>query len=189
MYNLANAYLEQGLLGNAILWYERARKLKPNDPDIRHNLRLAKSRMPDAVVEVQGLSPGDTLRSIAGLFQLWLWAGISLIALWVGIGCAILKIRGRQPVAYRWIIIGCTALFVFSLGFGLLRRIDLNDRRAAVVMEPAPVMVAPDAVSTVLLEPGMGEKVLILDSLGTFYKIRLANYEQGWMQKTALVRI
>ncbi len=40
-YNLANAYLKNGDIGPAILWYERALKLLPNDPDVRFNLTYA----------------------------------------------------------------------------------------------------------------------------------------------------
>ncbi|MBW2367689.1 MAG: tetratricopeptide repeat protein [Deltaproteobacteria bacterium] len=46
-YNLANAHFKHSNLGPAILWYERARRLLPNDPDIRFNLDYASSLVQD----------------------------------------------------------------------------------------------------------------------------------------------
>ena len=40
-YNLGNACFKSGKLGEAILWYERARRLVPHDEDIKANLRFA----------------------------------------------------------------------------------------------------------------------------------------------------
>src|SRR5262249_5325247 len=41
LFNLANAQLRDGQVGPAILNYERARSLAPNDPDIAANLECA----------------------------------------------------------------------------------------------------------------------------------------------------
>lgn len=41
-YNLANSYAQAGQSGRAILNYERALRLAPNDPDIRANLDLVR---------------------------------------------------------------------------------------------------------------------------------------------------
>ena len=43
-YNLGNAYLKSGDVGRAILWYERALKLMPHDPDLRFNINYARSK-------------------------------------------------------------------------------------------------------------------------------------------------
>ena len=43
LFNLANAYARDGRPGMAVLNYERARLLAPNDPDIRANLRFVRT--------------------------------------------------------------------------------------------------------------------------------------------------
>ena len=40
-YNLGNACLKAGRLGEAVLWYHRALRLDPRDADLRANLRFA----------------------------------------------------------------------------------------------------------------------------------------------------
>src|SRR6202011_968808 len=43
LYNLANSYARQGKLGMAVLNYERASLLSPNDPDVEANLRYVRA--------------------------------------------------------------------------------------------------------------------------------------------------
>ena len=47
-YNLGNAHLKHNDLGRAILWYERAGQLIPDDPDLNFNLTYARSLTQDA---------------------------------------------------------------------------------------------------------------------------------------------
>ncbi len=52
-YNLANAYLLDGQLGNAILYYRKALKLAPSDHNIKKNLAFARHRTVDKVEKTQ----------------------------------------------------------------------------------------------------------------------------------------
>lgn len=46
-YNLGNAYLKNGDLGYAILWYERGLRINPEDPDLKFNHEYALSQIKD----------------------------------------------------------------------------------------------------------------------------------------------
>jgi len=46
-YNIGNAYLKAKETGHAILWYERAKLILPNDPDLNFNLDYANSLIKD----------------------------------------------------------------------------------------------------------------------------------------------
>ena len=46
-YNLGNVYLKNGDLGYAILWYERALRINPEDPDLKFNHEYALSQIKD----------------------------------------------------------------------------------------------------------------------------------------------
>src|SRR5438445_11782944 len=46
-YNLGNVYYRRGERGQAVLWYKRAERLSPRDPDIVFNLELALSHIRD----------------------------------------------------------------------------------------------------------------------------------------------
>ena len=60
-YNLGNAHYRLGKVGYAILYFEKALKLSPNDEDVKHNLALAKLNLKDKV---------DTLPPFF-IFNLW----------------------------------------------------------------------------------------------------------------------
>ena len=48
-YNLGNANFQLGKLAEAILYYEKAKKIDPTDKDILYNLKLANSRVVDKI--------------------------------------------------------------------------------------------------------------------------------------------
>ena len=52
-YNLGNAYMKNGDLGDAILWYERALKRIPADPDLKFNLDYARGLVKDKMENEQ----------------------------------------------------------------------------------------------------------------------------------------
>ena len=48
-YNMGNCYFRTNEMGKAILYYEKAEKLSPADPDIQFNLQLANQKITDKV--------------------------------------------------------------------------------------------------------------------------------------------
>lgn len=48
-YNLGNAYYKLNELPSAILFYEKAHKIRPGDEDIKVNLQLANSKITDKI--------------------------------------------------------------------------------------------------------------------------------------------
>jgi hypothetical protein len=190
MYNLGNCYLQDGNTGKAILWYERAGKIRPFDPDLRHNLSIAKERRKDPVVEIREFFAVRWIKAVSGLLPVKWWGVLSVGLFWILVfvcGWAVRKSAWRSK---RWIIVAISVAWVCVLAFAMLRRSDLMDDTAAVVLrDEVEVTIAPDPGSKLVAKINAGEKVLILDSLTQYYKIRLANFEQGWLNKQSVERI
>jgi len=78
-YNLGNLHYRKGERGKAVLWYERALRLNPRDPDIQFNLSLARSHIKDEDENIFRrifmTFTGDEL-SCAMSFILWIFFGI-----------------------------------------------------------------------------------------------------------------
>lgn len=75
-YNLGNAYFRQNNLGHAILYYEKARKINPTDPDILANIKFTRLNIVDRTPEPR--------RSVFGTILWHLHAMLSLnIQMWV----------------------------------------------------------------------------------------------------------
>ena len=47
LFNLGNAYFRLGEYPLAVLHYERAARLMPDDPDLQHNLKQVRQKLPD----------------------------------------------------------------------------------------------------------------------------------------------
>jgi tetratricopeptide (TPR) repeat protein len=94
LYNLANSYARAGKPGLAVLSYERAALLAPNDPDIDANLAYVRAR---AQVSVK---PRNRFARLAQVTSpgLAAWLGVLGLAL-VGTGLVAKKIAPRL----RWI--------------------------------------------------------------------------------------
>ena len=77
LFNLANAQVAQNKLGPAILNYERARWLAPNDTDIAANLALARQQA--------GLDPAKPsgLAILAHMFTLAQWGILATAMIWL----------------------------------------------------------------------------------------------------------
>src|SRR5215472_11694495 len=98
LYNLANAYARAGKPGLAVLDYERASLLAPNDTDINANLEY---------VRASAHVPTESRKRFARIAQaasptLAAWLGVLGIAL-VGAGLLARKITPR----FRWALVCC----------------------------------------------------------------------------------
>lgn len=190
MYNLGNCYLQDGNIGKAILWYERARKVRPRDADVLHNLVIANGKRENPVVEIQEFFAMRWIRALSGTLTVCLWACLSLLLFWALISILAWSIRTSMWGVRRWIAYALAVIFVATVGIGAQRFQDLHRHDQAIVTEhEVLVSIAPDSESKLVAKIGAGEKVAILDSLNNHFKIRLANFEQGWIPIQSVERI
>ena len=88
-YNLGNAYYKSGKLAPAILNYERAILLDPNDDDIKSNLELAKLQTVDKDESaVDQLAISEWTQSFVNLHSSNTWARMSIIFFLLTLACA-----------------------------------------------------------------------------------------------------
>jgi len=169
-FNLGNAYLKAGQTGRAVLAYERARRLAPNDPDLRANLTFARQ-------EGAAVAPAPWWTRV--LFPLA--ASWSSDALLLGTACAWWLLLGLL-VAGRFLPAGRRAIFraaavagvaLAVLGASAVWRLGTVDLRAAAVV------VAPDEVA-VRFEPSSGGTVYFQAKPGS--TLRLLGTREGWAQ-------
>ena len=189
-YNLGNACYKSGQLAKAILHYERARKLNPGDEDLRHNLRLAALMITDKI-------------EVAPRFFLWqLWdrgkAACSMDAItWLSYGCfaaclgaIALLLHARTYALRRFAFItalACGAGCLLFFATFLAKRADTLRRDSAIVMNDiATLKNAPDALSSDAFVLHGGVKVQVLDQVGQWLKIRIADGNVGWIEQKAV---
>ena len=185
-YNLGNAYYKTGDLGKAVLNYERALKLMPNDEDLKHNLQLANLVITDRIEPTPRLFLWDYWDSMKAAFSLdaLTWIGYALFVLLVGSVCVIILARSYE--VRRLGLFGgsiSTALLVLSIVLFVGKIGELNRTDAAVVTAKiTTVKNSPDTKSSDAFVLHSGVKVTITDSVGDWMKIRLADGKVGWME-------
>jgi tetratricopeptide (TPR) repeat protein len=188
-YNIGNAYFKQNILSKSILYYERAIKLHPGDPDITHNLALANAMTVDkieAVPEFFVFTWVKNIRSSAGT-DTWAWLSIILFAfclLLLGLFFFAHNITLRKFSFFLSILI---LLGSITGGiFAYYQKKELHDTSAAIIT-PAVITVksSPDTSGKDLFILHEGTKVTILETLGEWQCIKLADGKQGWILKYA----
>ena len=189
MYNLGNCYLHEGNTGMAVLWYERALKRKPVDADVRHNLAIVNAKRENAVVRIREFFLLRWVRGISDLLPTGVWAAISLLTAWLGLGLIMVSVLRRSWHRRRVAAAICAGIFLLAFVFGAQRYADLHRDDLAVVTSAARMTIAPDTESKLISVLSTGEKVVILDSLQQYYKVRIANFEHGWVPREDLSKI
>ena len=188
-YNLGNALYKSGNIAGAILNYERALKLIPNDDDLRHNLQIANLLITDKIEAAPRLFVWDYWDSIKASFSLNTITWI-VYALYVGLLGSIAFIviartyRGRK--AGMLVTGGAGVVFVVSLVVLLGKISDIDTRDAAIVTADITTLKnSPDAKSSDAFVLHSGVKVQVTDSVNDWMKVRLADGKVGWMEKNA----
>jgi tetratricopeptide (TPR) repeat protein len=178
-YNLGNAYLKNAELGPAILWYERALKLLPNDPDLIFNYQYARSLTKDAPEE------GSPLLRI--LF-FWKYRLSNRAIVLAAIGCslifwaALIAWQFTRRRSIRWVAAAAALpALIFVLTAGVNYYESAHRRQAIVLPSQTAVRSGLQQGSTELFKLHAGAKVTVLKSLKDHYQIRYSNDKIGWV--------
>ena len=189
-YNLGNCYYKLNNISKAILNYERASKLAPRDEDIQHNLKIADTRIIDKIQPVPQLAVITMWNSFIGsnsshgwgIYALGLiWAALLFFAVYLFIGL-------RQfSLTFGSILLVASIAFI-SLAFKQSEK-EQNSDSAILTIANSFVKSAPDNNGNDLFMLHEGVKFQLLDRVGDWEKIRLADGKVGWLEKKSFEKI
>jgi len=182
LYNLGNSYARAGKPGLAVLNYERASLLAPNDPDIAANLRFvrASSHLPSE-------STGRFTRAVTVANPTVVsWLGVAGL---VVLGASVLL--GIVSSRHRWMRHAVTLLGVALLGFTVGNAVVLwPTLNAAVVITGAtPVRVSPVPMGDPLFTLPEADTVKIAAEHEDFILIRTEAGKTGWVSRANIVPV
>ncbi|MBE0655102.1 MAG: tetratricopeptide repeat protein [Bacteroidales bacterium] len=192
-YNLGNAYFKNDKIPSAILYYEKALKLKPNDEDIRFNLEVANTKIVDKIEPVPELFYKVWWRSFYNLFTANTWAKISsggfiLFIVLLSFYLLSQRIRIRKLAFFTGLVILFFTIFAFGVSYQKYHHL-LNKKEAIVFTPTITVKSSPNPNSVDLFVIHEGAKVQLKDKVGDWYEIRIANGSVGWLPVSALQSI
>ncbi|OQY54371.1 MAG: hypothetical protein B6245_21370 [Desulfobacteraceae bacterium 4572_88] len=183
-YNLGNAYLKNDDLGHAILWYERALCLTPDDPDLKFNHEYAVSQVRD--------ERDDKALSVFRILFFWKhvlspetvqWTAIILnLIFWLIVTIRVIQKKKRILKTPGYLAVGLALVFTFTASYNYYETAYV--KRAVIL--PAKVSVrsglADEATELFVLHAGT--KVRIEKEHKDFYRIFFSEGKIGWIRKS-----
>ena len=184
--NMGDALFKDGNIGRAILFYERSLKLDPSYSDARHNLELLNSMIQDRIDPVPEFILKVWARDICYLMDSDSWAAAFLVFLAITLAMLLLfilapGIGGRRAGFFTGLV--TLLLAIFSISFSIWQKNEYMSTEKAIVTRPvASVKSSPSSESaTDLFVLHEGTKVTVIDKVGTWNNVELADGRQGWI--------
>lgn len=184
-YNYANTLFKTNQLGKAILYYEKALVLSPNDKDIKQSLAFANTMKTDKIDGYEPFFISQWLSNIACLLNTNQWAVVS-ISFFVIALCLLILFRFSTLLFVRKasFYIAIIALLVSTVSFVYAfyqRTYQINNPYWIVVDGAVSVKSSPNATGKELFVIHEGTKVRLLDTNGGWQKIEIADKRIGWV--------
>jgi tetratricopeptide (TPR) repeat protein len=193
LYNLGNACYKSGFVPGAILNYERARRLLPGDEDLRHNLQIASMMITDRIEPTPRLFVWDYWDGIKNFFSL---SGLTLTAYLfyalVAVMASVFFLSRTYALRKVAMLSGSAFLviFLFFLAVLIARLGDVTRTDEGIVMSQiVTVKNSPDPKSSDAFVLHGGVKVQLIDRVGSWSKVRLADGKVGWLEGSAVETI
>ena len=191
-YNIGNAYFKANELGRAILYYERARRLAPNDADILANLELARSLGADEIVPLPRFWLFRVGSWWMNLFPRSLLVGLTAAGYLMAAGAVVgLVLRlGAASWARRGAVVG--GILVLLLGTTLaVRETGLGQARQAIVLAAeVGVQSAPsDDPALQLFVIHEGTRVRVDRRSEEWLEVVLDDGKVGWVRAEVLQEV
>lgn len=184
--NIGSAYFKAEDYPHAVLYYERALKLDPSCSDARYNLEVVSGFIQDRIDPVPEFVLKTWTKSVCYILDSDAWAALFIVFLLLaGLMTVVLVLSSRTAWKRTGFFSGIVFLLlaVASVSFSLWQRSDYMRADRAVVMRPVTsVKSSPsDEASTDLFILHEGTSVRILDTVGDWNNIELADGRQGWI--------
>jgi len=192
-YNLGNSYFKINNIPQSIYYYEKSLKLKPNFDNADFNLKVANTKIVDKIDGVPLPFYMVWKISIENLFTLYGWSIIIIASLIVFLGLFIIYLMSNKIIIRKlsfWSSMFVFILFIFFNVCAYSQYLRIYDSKQAIVFDPSVnIKSSPDDKSTDIFVIHEGSKVSIIDKLGEWSEIKIANGSTGWVKTMSLKEI
>lgn len=184
-YNLGNAYFKYGSLGKAIVNYKRAKRLMPQDADLKSNLSYANSLIKGGGAQSGRIWPARMFFGMADSLGLDKVTEIGTVfySILAGLLVAFIIFKRFRGVLIYLIIPAAllTALFV-SLFIESYRE-EFYRKKAVIITKSTDAKFEPFIGATTFFILKEGEDLYVIDSDKDWLKIRRIDGKQAWIKK------
>jgi hypothetical protein len=182
LYNLANAYARQGKPGMAVLNYERASLLSPNDPDIDANLSYVRAALH---LPAPSRSRFDRMVRIASPFVLS-WIGVIGLVI-MGVSVLAAQRASRRRWMHRLGMLCGISMLSLPVANGVVLWPILHE--GVVITAATPVLVSPVPMGDPLFVLPEAETVKIAVEHEGFLLIETRAGRTGWASRANIAPV
>ena len=184
-YNLGNSYYKLNKVGPSIYYYEKALQLNPLNEDVKKNLVFAKRLALDNIKEL----PQTFLQKLNTDYLQKLsydqWAILVIVFSIVGSILFLLFFFEERPSKKRLYFATSVGSFLFLISNLLITNkqyhLSKNNTEAIVFADKTEVRNAPTLNSEKVFTLHEGTKIIVLDRVDNWKKIKLADGKIGWI--------
>jgi tetratricopeptide (TPR) repeat protein len=186
-YNLGNCYYKTGNVAGTLLNFERAKKLSPDDEDILFNIKVASLKIVDKMDAVPEIFYKRWTKAIALLFSTDVWTKILLTNIWLFfIFSGVYIVTPSSSIKKFAFAVAVFLLLTTTSSFFLAQKsyaISYLDQQAITTSASVYVKSSPDEKGSDQFIIHEGTKMDVLDELGDWKKVRIANGSVGWLKQ------
>ncbi len=189
-YNLGNAYYKLNNIGLSIYYYEKALQLKPGDSDIKNNLSFAENARIDVIEPLPKSVFKKWYDGLIGLFTIDGWATLSVILSLLFTSLFLAYYFALSETKKRLLFAGAIISLLFcivtlSLAFTSHSK-ELNQQTAIILSDRIEIKSEPRMGSSTAFLLHEGTKVQITNRDRDWYRIKLADGNDGWAPVSAM---
>lgn len=187
-YNLANANYKLNNVAPTIYYYEKALQLAPSDPDIRNNAAFAENMKIDAIESLPENTLQVWVQKVLSLLTIDGWAKATVLFVFLFVlsflGYYFAFHTGRKRLFFISAIV-VLILGIASLSFAYTAFAKAEqDNPAIVFADKTEVKSEPNLSSSLAFTLHEGTKVLVLEEVNDWNRIKLIDGKTGWIPKT-----
>jgi len=181
-YNLGNAYYQTGEIGPAVLHYEKALALRPNNPDAHANLHFlrATSQLPEPET---GLA-----HRWAQALPLNIWCWLAAAGFWGSAALVLLPRMFDTVNVFTRLLLFFSLLLMLS-GAAALYGYKDKSSQSVVLQSDTPLRVAPANESPPTAYMQAGELAVIVKEREDFYFVNTQTGKSGWVLHAEIGKI
>jgi len=192
-FNLGNSYYKLNKVAPTIYYYEKALKINPSNEDALFNLNFAKRMTIDVIEDLPKTFLQRFSINIIQKLSFDTWAIIAVISSFLVAVLFLLyyfSSSSKKKLFYFNTTIFTIFILILSTFFAFNNYKTVKNNRAAIIFVPkVEIKNAPSTNSDEVFELHEGTKVIILDELDNWKKIKIADGKIGWIYADDLKEI
>jgi tetratricopeptide (TPR) repeat protein len=185
-YNLGNAYFKAGNIGPAILNYERAKKINPDDEDLAANLKLANQKTEDKIEAAPSLLAEQWQNGVTNRMNEKQWSLVLILLIICSLSLFSVYIwSSKKSLKQTGFFTGSGFLILAFISFFIAKSKynDTANSNSAIIISPSiTVTGSPSEKGTRLFLLHEGTKINILEETEEWTEIKIANGNVGWVK-------